>query len=131
MHRRNDSDVSVHGLAAMFENLEVKDFKEAQTKYLNALNKQKVKYMHEIEEMEKKHIDAIKRYRLSHDEMKGDLKRQQDLCENHVDRDIWDKARQEHREALAKWEAHSRGLEERKKQIEAHAVSIYCRGLHT
>ncbi|KAF2120290.1 hypothetical protein BDV96DRAFT_642129 [Lophiotrema nucula] len=123
-HRRNDSDVSVHGLAAMFENLEVKDFKEAQSKYLAALQKQKTKHAKEIVDMENRHRLAIGRFEVRCDELKSDLKRAQEVTKDTIDKHVWDKERQDHREALAKWEKALAKENERRKQIEAKLEAV-------
>jgi hypothetical protein len=125
-HRRNDSDVSVQGLAVMFENLEVKDFKEAQAKYLAALQKQKTKHAVEIKELERKHAIWMSRRELRVEELKDALERSQDTNKEVVPKDSWDAARQDHREAIAKWEKALQQSEEKRKQTEKKAVSYHC-----
>ncbi|KAF2736349.1 hypothetical protein EJ04DRAFT_542567 [Polyplosphaeria fusca] len=123
-HRRNDSDVSVHGLAAMFENLEVKDFKEAQAKYLNALQKQKTRHAAEMVDLENKHRQALSRYDLRADELKSDLKKAREANENTVSKDTWDKERQDHRAAIAKWDKALKESQEKRLHAESKIKDI-------
>jgi hypothetical protein len=51
MHRRTDSDVSVQGLAVMFEGLEVKDPREAAQRYKQMLEKEKLKWNEKFSEI--------------------------------------------------------------------------------
>lgn len=116
-HRRNDSDVSVQGLAAMFENLEVKDFKEAQAKYMQALQRQKTKHAAEIRQMEKEHALGMSRRQVRIEELESELDRWK---ENHGDckeKAVWDAARKEQREAITKWENAMKDSEEKRLQM--------------
>ncbi|KAF2642020.1 hypothetical protein P280DRAFT_449438 [Massarina eburnea CBS 473.64] len=119
-HKRNDSDVSVHGLAAMFENLEVKDFKEAQAKYAQVMQKQKTKHAAEIRQMEKDYALGISRRQIRIEELQAQL---HNVSENHegcMPKDVWDAARKEQRNAIAKWEGAMKRMEEKRGQMEAH-----------
>lgn len=107
----------------MFENLEVKDPKEAQAKYMQAMQRMKTKHASEIKEMERKHSLAIGRYEVRFDELKAEVKRAREASEDTISRDLWDKARQDHREAIAKWEKAMQYSEEKRKQAEKKAVS--------
>jgi hypothetical protein len=106
----------------MFENLDVKDFKEAQAKYLVALQKQKTKHATEIKELERKHAVWMSRRELRVEELKDALERAQDTSKEVVPKDSWDAARQDHREAIAKWEKALQHSEEKRKQTEKKAV---------
>ncbi|KAF2194614.1 hypothetical protein K469DRAFT_650524 [Zopfia rhizophila CBS 207.26] len=124
-HRRKDSDVSVHGLAAMFENLEVKDFKEAQATYMKALQKQKTKHVNEVKDIETKHRQAVGRYEIRLEELNGELKRAKEaLKEETFTREQWDKQRKEHREAEGKWEEAAKHQKEKRTQAEAQAHKL-------
>ncbi|KAF2442670.1 hypothetical protein P171DRAFT_363804 [Karstenula rhodostoma CBS 690.94] len=122
-HRRNDSDVSVQGLAAMFENLEVKDFKEAQAKYMVALQKEKTKHATEMTKMERK-FQMMERYRVRVDELEHELKRMAKEHDGCVSRDFYDKARKDSRDAIAKWENTFKGVEEQREQWNAKMAKL-------
>ena len=107
----------------MFENLEVKDFKEAQAKYKAALEKQQAQFTKRMNEMEEKHRLASERYAIRCDELKTELKSAKEKGENTIDKDVWDKHRQEYREAIAKWEGKCGALEERRRQADSQIVS--------
>ncbi|KAL5373630.1 hypothetical protein DPSP01_012567 [Paraphaeosphaeria sporulosa] len=117
-HRRNDSDVSVQGLAAMFENLDVKDFKEAQAKYMVALQKEKTKHAAEITKMERK-IQMLERYRVRAEELDEEKKRTAKEHDNCVSRDVYEKCRKDQRDAISKWENAFRNKEEEREQLNA------------
>lgn len=123
-HRRNDSDVSVHGLAAMFENLQVKDFKEAQAKYLKALEKQKEAHDKEMRVLHQKHVGDLARQDLRIEQLRNVDKELREWKDAHVGcggRAEFDKARQESREAIAKWE---RTMEEAAAKIKRMEVKL-------
>ena len=128
-HRRNDSDISVQGLAAMFENLEVKDFKEAQAKYMVALQKEKSKHAAEMTKMERK-FQMMERYRVRVDELEQELKRITQEHEGCVARDLYDRSRKESRDAIAKWENAFKRVEEHKEQWDAKIVGSQYLLLH-
>jgi hypothetical protein len=121
-HRRNDSDVSVQGLAAMFENLEVKDFKEAQAKYLVALQKERTKHAADMTKMERKY-QMMERYRVRVDELEQELKRKAQEHDGCVPREVYDRYRKDNRDAIAKWEQAFKRVEEQNEQREAKMVS--------
>jgi hypothetical protein len=126
-HRRNDSDVSVHGLAAMFENLEVKDFKEAQTKYLKALEKQKDKHDAEMRLMHKNHDQKIQRLEARVDELRSadrqlrELRAEYEKCPKKED---LDKIRKESRDTISRWETTMDEAVAKIKRHEAKMVSL-------
>jgi hypothetical protein len=121
-HRRNDSDISVQGLAAMFENLEVKDFKEAQAKYLVALQKERTKHAADMTKMERKY-QMMERYRVRVDELEQELKRKAQEHDGCVPREVYDRYRKDNRDAIAKWEQAFKRVEEQNEQREAKMVS--------
>ncbi|KAF1976279.1 hypothetical protein BU23DRAFT_456528 [Bimuria novae-zelandiae CBS 107.79] len=122
-HRRNDSDVSVQGLAAMFENLEVKDFKEAQAKYMVALQKEKSKHAAEMTKMERK-FQMMERYKVRVEELEQDMKRMTQEHDGCVSRELYEKSRKDSREAIAKWESAFKRVEEHKEQWDAKIVKL-------
>jgi hypothetical protein len=123
-HRRDDSNVSA--LASMFENFQVTDPKEAHTKYLQNFEKQKAKHETEIQELKRKHADALHRLELRNEELKAAAKEARDIVEDTIPRDTWDEMRQKHREAIGKWEDAMRRSEETRKQAERKCVSLEC-----
>ena len=126
-HRRNDSDVSVQGLAAMFENLEVKDFKEAQAKYLKALEKQKDAHDKEMRAMHLKHTGDLARQELRIEQLRNvdkELREWKDVHHGCPGRAEMDKARQESREAISKWERTTEEAVAKIKRMDAKIVSF-------
>lgn len=105
----------------MFENLEVKDFKEAQAKYVVALQKEKAKHAAEMTKMERKYL-MMERYRIRVDELEQDLKRVTHQHDNCITRELHDRYRKESREAIAKWENAFKRVEEHKEQWDAKMV---------
>ncbi|PVI01226.1 hypothetical protein DM02DRAFT_363542 [Periconia macrospinosa] len=136
-HRRNDSDVSVHGLAAMFENLEVKDFKEAQAKYTQALQKEKTRHAAEIRQMEKDYALGMSRRQIRIEELEALLDQMVQNHKNCIPKDVWDAARKEQRDAISKWEGAMKRVEEKRGQMESHidklnrSVDAYKAKCHT
>ncbi|KAJ4288581.1 hypothetical protein N0V90_011818 [Kalmusia sp. IMI 367209] len=122
-HRRNDSDVSVQGLAAMFENLEVKDFKEAQAKYMVALQKEKTKHAAEISKLERNN-QMNGRYKIRVEELEMEMKRMVKEHQNCVSREDHDDYRKQTRETIAKWENAFRRVEEHKLQWDAKFAKL-------
>ena len=106
----------------MFENLDVQDFKEAQTRYLNSLEKQKAKHTAIVKEMERKHAQALGRHEVRIDELTSELKRAKDALKDSITRSQWDDFRQECRdreEHILKDRAEQRT---KRKQVEAELV---------
>jgi hypothetical protein len=141
-HRRNDSEVSVNAMRVMFENMKVKDPNEAQQNYLNSLNEQKQRHQKELQDvaedlnkkykdkvnelrdkLQKQQADALGRYEMRFEELKNDARRAKAEAANGIEREQWDKMRQEHRETIAKWEKAMQYSEEKRKQAEKKAVS--------
>lgn len=110
----------------MFENLEVKDFKEAQAKYLKALDKQKEAHDREMKAMHMKHVQDLGRREVRIEELRKAEKELMQLRETHKEcptKASWDKARQEHREANAKWDKVMVEAQEKIRRLEAKLVS--------
>lgn len=106
----------------MFENLEVKDFKEAQAKYTVALQKEKTRHAAEITKMERK-IQMLERYRVRAEELEEEKKRMAKEHDNCVSRDTYENCRKDNRDAISKWEQAFKGKEEEREQLHAKIVS--------
>jgi uncharacterized protein YeeX (DUF496 family) len=109
-------------MAAMFENLGVKDTKEAQQNYMQMMQRQKAKHKKEVEDLEKKVRDIPQRYEMRIEELKTSVRRLEMVAGDTISRELWDKQRQEHREAISKWEKAMQYSEEKRKQAEKKAV---------
>ncbi|KAF2123296.1 hypothetical protein P153DRAFT_328517 [Dothidotthia symphoricarpi CBS 119687] len=110
-HRRNDSDVSVQGLATMFETLEVKDPREARDRYKAALEKEKARWVDklsvmekEMAKMQKEHGLAMSRRDVRIEELRADTKKLQEANEVAVSREQFEKEFKAHRANVKKWE---------------------------
>ncbi|KAF9695588.1 hypothetical protein EKO04_006472 [Ascochyta lentis] len=99
-HRRNDSDVSVHGLAVMFETLEVKDPREARDRYQALLAKDRAKF----DKIEKEYAMSSSRKEVRIEELKNELKAAKEELDLAVSRDAYEKERKAHKANVAKWE---------------------------
>jgi hypothetical protein len=129
-------------MRVMFENMKVKDPNEAQQNYLNSLNEQKQRHQKELQDvaedlnkkykdkvnelrdkLQKQQADALGRYEMRFEELKNDARRAKAEAANGIEREQWDKMRQEHRETIAKWEKAMQYSEEKRKQAEKKAVS--------
>ncbi|KAH6644731.1 hypothetical protein C7974DRAFT_326460 [Boeremia exigua] len=99
-HRRTDSDVSVHGLATMFETLEVKDPREARDRYMALLAKEKAKF----EKIEMDYNMSAGRKEMRIEELRNELKDVKEELELAVSRDAFEKERKAHKANVAKWE---------------------------
>ncbi|KAF1914545.1 hypothetical protein BDU57DRAFT_297410 [Ampelomyces quisqualis] len=73
MHRRTDSDVSVQGLATMFEGLEVKDPREAAQRYKQMLEKEKTRWLEKLHRHDKDHALILERKALRIEELESEL----------------------------------------------------------
>lgn len=122
-HRRNDSDVSVQGLAARFETLDVKDHREAQQKFAQAIEKIQLKHANEIRLLENQYQERLSRQEVRIEQMLEAERAAKQAKENVVSKDDWDKQRKEYREAQKKWEAKANEVNDLRKQAERKAVS--------
>ncbi|CAO2652509.1 Nn.00g007920.m01.CDS01 [Neocucurbitaria sp. VM-36] len=110
-HRRNDSDVSVQGLAVMFENLEVKDSKEAAKRFKDALEKEKARNTERLNKIEKEHARKEKEHELALsrrdvriDELQSKLEEAEQRNEAGVTKAQYEKERKAHKANVAQWE---------------------------
>ncbi|KAF2873954.1 hypothetical protein BDV95DRAFT_488295 [Massariosphaeria phaeospora] len=121
-HRRNDSDVSVHGLAAMFENLEVKDFKEAQAKFqqaMHALQREKSKHASELRKLEKDCALSVARRDIRIEELSNELDKAKTSPVGFISKEDHDKERQTSREDAKKWRETIEKVKEEKWQTDS------------
>ncbi|KAF2749405.1 hypothetical protein M011DRAFT_517980 [Sporormia fimetaria CBS 119925] len=118
-HRRGDSTVS--SMTSMFENLGVNDPREAHDKYMQTFQKQEAKHAMDMKELQRKHAEAIARLEIRNEELGSALKAAKNALAETMPRDEWDRQRQDHREAIAKWENAMIHSEEKRKQAEAKA----------
>ncbi|KAJ4373307.1 hypothetical protein N0V83_003601 [Neocucurbitaria cava] len=110
-HRRNDSEVSVQGLAVMFESLDVKDPREAVKRLKDALDKEKVRSTEKLHKMEKEHARkekehemALGRREVRIEELQSKLEAAEQRNEVGVTREQYEKERKAHKANVAQWE---------------------------
>lgn len=108
----------------MFENLGVKDTKEVQQNYMQMMQRQKSKHKKEVDDLEKRVRDIPQRYEMRIEELKASVRRLEMVAGDTISRELWDKQRQEHREAISKWEKAMQYSEEKRKQAEKKAVGV-------
>jgi len=106
----------------MFENLEVKDFKELQAKYMRALQTVKVKHTSEMQTLEKKQAIDLGRWKMRTEEAEDELEKLKELHKACISREDWDLARRKHREEINKWETAAKRFEEHKANLAAKLV---------
>lgn len=114
----------------MFENLDVKDFKDAQAKYLKALEKQKESHEREIRLLHQKHVGDLSRHELRIEQLRNDNEGLRELQKFHngcPGKEGYDKSRQESRDAIGKWEKVTEEAVAKIKRQEAKMVSLPCR----
>jgi hypothetical protein len=129
-HRRNDSDVSVQALAGMFENLEVKDPREACKRFKDLLEKEKIRNTEKISKLEKEHAKrerdlemSLGRRDVRIDELKNQLEQANGSLEVGVTKERYEKEHKAHKDAITKWELAFKQNEERWRQQQAKVVS--------
>jgi hypothetical protein len=130
-HRRTDSDVSVQALAGMFENLEVKDPKEASRRYRELLEKERTRHSEKMSKLEKEfakkekdHEMALSRRDIRIDELKSELEHATDSLEVGITKERYEKERQASKAAINKWETVFKQNEERWKGMHHRVVSL-------
>lgn len=106
----------------MFENLEVKDFKEAQARYLKSLDKQKAKHAAIIKDMETRHAHALSRHELRMEELADELKRAKEASKDTIAKSDWDKLREEYRQRESELVNQRNEQRTRRKQLETRHV---------
>ncbi|KAL6705624.1 hypothetical protein ACN47E_006571 [Coniothyrium glycines] len=125
-HRRTDSDVSVQGLATMFENLEVKDPREASKRFKEALERERLKHAEKLSKLEKEyarkeeeHHRALDRRDVRIDELKSKVEEAEGSLETGVTRAQYEKERKAHKANVANWEKVFQQNEEKWKGTQA------------
>ncbi|KAH3916563.1 hypothetical protein HBI56_047400 [Parastagonospora nodorum] len=113
MHRRTDSDVSVQGLAVMFEGLEVKDPREAVQRYKQMLEKEKSKWAEKFHRHEKDHSTILERKALRIEELESELAQARSSLQVGVSKDQYEKEWKAHKANVKKWEQVFKDREER------------------
>ena len=133
-HRRNDSDVSVQGLAVMFENLEVKDPREASKRFKEALEKEKAKNAEKLIRLEKEHARREKEHELALnrrdvriDELQSKLEEAEQRNEVGVTKAQYEKERKAHKANVAQWEKVFKQNEDKWRSTQAKLVCCCVR----
>jgi NAD(P)H-nitrite reductase large subunit len=115
MHRRTDSDVSVQGLATMFEGLEVKDPREAALRYKVMLEKEKQKWIEKLNRHDKEHAASMERKALRIEELESELAQARTNLQSGVSRDQYEKEWKANKANIKKWEQVFKDREEQWK----------------
>ena len=113
MHRRTDSDVSVQGLATMFEGLEVKDPREAAQRYKQMLDREKIRWMDKFNRHEKDHSAILERKALRIEELESELAQARSSLQVGVSREQYEKEWKANQANVKKWEQVFKEREER------------------
>lgn len=113
MHRRTDSDVSVQGLATMFEGLEVKDPREAAQRYKQMLDKEKTKWLEKLNRHDKEHAAILERKALRIEELESELAQAKASLQVGVSRDQYEKEWKANKANVKRWEQVFKEREER------------------
>ena len=131
-HRRNDSDVSVQGLAVMFENLEVKDPREASLRFKAALEKEKAKNAEKVNKLEKEHARrekehelAINRRNVRIEELQSELETVKNDLQVGVSKAQYEKERKAHKANVAQWEKVFKQNEDKWRNTQANLVCYH------
>jgi hypothetical protein len=124
MHRRTDSDVSVQGLAVMFEGLEVKDPREAAQRYKQMLEKEKLKWNEKFSRHERDHSAILERKALRIEELESELAQAKSSLQVGVSKDQYEKEWKAHKANVKKWEQVFKDREERWTSDSIKVVSL-------
>jgi hypothetical protein len=103
-HRRTDSDVSVQGLATMFEGLEVKDPREAVQRYKQLLDKEKLRFVDKLKRQEKEHTMSVERRALRIEELESELALARSQLQAGVSRAQYEKEYMDNKANVKRWE---------------------------
>ncbi|EDU43637.1 MAD multi-domain protein [Pyrenophora tritici-repentis] len=124
-HRRTDSDVSVTALTGMFENLEVKDPREACKRFKELLDKERIrngeklnKIAKEHAKKEKEHEMALSRRDMRIDELKSELEHASGSLDMAITKERYEKERKANKAAINQWETVFKQNEERWKNMQ-------------
>jgi hypothetical protein len=123
MHRRTDSDVSVQGLAVMFEGLEVKDPREAAQRYKLMLEKEKAKWVEKLNRHDKDHAVTLERKALRIEELESELAQAKASLQVGVSREQYEKEWKANKANVKRWEQVFKEREDRWTADSIKAVS--------
>lgn len=130
-HRRTDSDVSVTALTGMFENLEVKDPREASRRFKELLEKERMRNAEKLAKIEKEHAKkekehemAISRRDIRIEELKSELEHASGSLEVAITKERYEKERKANKAAINQWETVFKQNEERWKGMQHKMVSL-------
>jgi hypothetical protein len=104
MHRRTDSDVSVQGLAVMFEGLEVKDPREAVQRYKQLLEREKAKWAEKLNRYEQGHAATMERKALRIEELESELAQAKASLQVGISREQYEKEWKANKANVKRWE---------------------------
>ncbi|RYN43972.1 hypothetical protein AA0113_g4262 [Alternaria arborescens] len=128
-HRRTDSDVSVTALTGMFENLEVKDPREACKRFKELLDKERIRHAEKLNKIEKEHAKkereqemAMSRRDIRIDELKNELEHASGSLGEAITKERYEKEREASKAAIKKWEKIFKENEEKWRGDRARAV---------
>jgi septum formation inhibitor MinC len=125
MHRRTDSDVSVQGLATMFESLEVKDPREVAQRYKQMLEKEKAKWVEKLNKHDRDHAMILERKAVRIEELESELAQAKSNLQIGVSREQYEKEWKANKANIKKWE---QVFKEREDQWKAdHHKVVSCR----
>lgn len=117
----------------MFENLEVKDPREASKRFKEVLEKERIKHAEKLSKLEKEfarkqeeHEMAISRRDLRIDELKNKVEESQGSLQEGVSKAMYERERLAHKENVGKWEKVFKDNESRWKSEHAKLVSLIC-----
>jgi len=132
-HRRTDSDVSVTALTGMFENLEVKDPREACKRFKELLDKERIRNTEKLNKIakehakkEKEHEMALSRRDMRIDELKSELEHASGSLDVAITKERYEKERKANKAAINQWETVFKQNEERWKNMQHKMVSLAC-----
>ncbi|EMD94697.1 hypothetical protein COCC4DRAFT_203761 [Bipolaris maydis ATCC 48331] len=124
-HRRTDSDVSVTALTGMFENLEVKDPREASRRFKELLEKERMRNAEKLAKIEKEHAKkekehemAISRRDIRIEELRSELEHASGSLEVAITKERYEKERKANKAAINQWETVFKQNEERWKGMQ-------------
>jgi hypothetical protein len=129
-HRRTDSDVSVTALTGMFENLEVKDPREACKRFKELLDKERIRNAEKLAKIEKEHAKkekehemALSRRDIRIEELKSELEHASGSLDVAITKERYEKERKANKAAINQWETVFKQNEERWKGMQHKMVS--------
>jgi uncharacterized protein YjbK len=117
----------------MFENLEVKDPREACKRFKELLDKERIRHTDKLNKIEKEHAKkerdhemALSRRDIRIDELKSELEHASGSLEGAITRERYEKEREKSKAAIDKWAQVFKENEEKWKNDRHRAVSTSC-----